>query len=181
MSELSLSYGSGDVEVDKRETLFKGYFRMDALTLRHRRFDGGWTVEMEIPFRSLRYEPGSEQTWGIQFRRIIRRLSEASYLTELPISAALGNSLVAGMWRISEAGTLNELEVPPRNFNLEIKPYGLGTVTTNRLAAPPIAAIKLNAIRFSPCHQTTWLLFFLRCRFFLRFLLHLHVSVSDVV
>jgi len=103
------------------------------------RFDGGWTVEMEIPFRSLRYEPGSEQTWGIQFRRIIRRLSEASYLTELPISAALGNSLVAGMWRISEAGTLKELEVPPRNFNLEIKPYGLGTVTTNRLAAPPIS------------------------------------------
>ncbi|MBT71595.1 MAG: hypothetical protein CMQ15_06080 [Gammaproteobacteria bacterium] len=102
------------------------------------RFDGGWTVEMEIPFRSLRYEPGEEQTWGIQFRRIIRRLNEASYLTELPISAALGNSLVAGMWRISEAGTLNELEVPPRNLNLEIKPYGLGTATTDRLATPPI-------------------------------------------
>ena len=33
------------------------------------RFDGGWTVEMEIPFRSLRYEPSSEQAWGIQFRR----------------------------------------------------------------------------------------------------------------
>ena len=103
------------------------------------RFDGGWTVEMEIPFRSLRYEPGEEQTWGIQFRRIIRRLNEASYLTELPISAALGNSLVAGMWRISEAGTLNELEVPPRKLNLEIKPYGLGTVTTDRLATPPIS------------------------------------------
>ena len=103
------------------------------------RFDGGWTVEMEIPFRSLRYEPGDEQTWGVQFRRIVRRLNEASYLTELPLSAALGNSLVAGMWRISEAGTLNELEVPPRNFNLEIKPYGLGTVTTNRLANPRIS------------------------------------------
>ncbi|MEC8950229.1 MAG: carbohydrate binding family 9 domain-containing protein, partial [Pseudomonadota bacterium] len=36
------------------------------------RFDGGWTVEMQIPFRSLRYEPGEEQTWGIQFRRVIR-------------------------------------------------------------------------------------------------------------
>jgi hypothetical protein len=103
------------------------------------RFDGGWTVEMEIPFRSLRYEPGEDQTWGIQFRRIVRRLNEATYLTELPISAALGNSLVAGMWRISEAGTLNELEVPPRNFNLEIKPYGLGTVTTNRLTNPRIS------------------------------------------
>ena len=104
------------------------------------RFDGGWTVEMRIPFRSLRYEPGAAQAWGVQFRRIIRRLNEASYFTELPISAALGNSLVAGMWRISEAGTLNELEVPPRNFNLEIKPYGLGTVTTNRLATPPVSS-----------------------------------------
>lgn len=102
------------------------------------RFDGGWTVEMQIPFRSLRYEPGEEQTWGVQFRRIIRRLNEASYFTELPISAALGNSLVAGMWRISEAGTLTDLEVPPRNFNLEIKPYGLGTVTTNRVSNPPV-------------------------------------------
>ena len=102
------------------------------------RFDGGWTVEMEIPFRSLRYEPGEEQLWGIQFRRIVRRLNEASYLTELPISAALGNSLVAGMWRISEAGNLEDLRVPPRNFNLEIKPYGLGTVTTNRQAMPMI-------------------------------------------
>lgn len=102
------------------------------------RFDGGWTVEMEIPFRSLRYEPGEEQLWGIQFRRIVRRLNEASYLTELPISAALGNSLVAGMWRISEAGNLENLQVPPRNFNLEVKPYGLGTVTTNRQSMPPI-------------------------------------------
>ena len=102
------------------------------------RFDGGWTVEMEIPFRSLRYDPGEEQTWGLQFRRIIRRLNEASYLTEIPISATLsGPPLVAGMWRISEAADLTELEVPPRNFNMEIKPYGLGTVTTNRLASPP--------------------------------------------
>lgn len=102
------------------------------------RFDGGWTVEMQIPFRSLRYEAGEEQTWGIQFRRIVRRLNEASYITDVPIAAALGNSLVAGMWRISEAGTLNELEVPPRNLNMEIKPYGLGTLSTNRLANPAI-------------------------------------------
>ncbi|MDA1369766.1 MAG: DUF5916 domain-containing protein [Proteobacteria bacterium] len=102
------------------------------------RFDGGWTVEMQIPFRSLRYEPGQEQTWGLQFRRIVRRLNEASYITEIPISAAQGNSLVAGMWRISEAATLENLEVPPRNFNLEIKPYGLGNVITNRVATPPL-------------------------------------------
>jgi len=104
------------------------------------RFDGGWTVEMQIPFRSLRYEPGAEQTWGIQLRRIIRRHNEASYFTALPISAARGNSIIAGLWRISEAGTLNELEVPARNFNLEIKPYGLGSVITNRQSQPPVSS-----------------------------------------
>ena len=103
------------------------------------RFDGGWTVEMEIPFRSLRYEPSSEQAWGIQFRRVQIRLNEATYITEIPISAAnIGPPMVAGMWRISEAATLTDLEVPPRNLNLEIKPYGLGTVTTNRTANPPV-------------------------------------------
>ncbi len=104
------------------------------------RFDGGWTVEMQIPFRSLRYEPGEDQTWGVQFRRIVRRLNESSYITEIPLSAAYvsGIPLVAGMWRVSDAATLNELQVPPRNFNLEIKPYGLGTVTTNRLATLPV-------------------------------------------
>jgi hypothetical protein len=103
------------------------------------RFDGGWTVEMQIPFRSLRYEREDVQTWGIQFRRIIRRLNEASYLTEIPISAA-GNSVIRGMWRISEAGNLENIEVPPNNFNLEIKPYGLGNVTTNRVSTPPISS-----------------------------------------
>ncbi len=105
------------------------------------RFDGGWTVEMEIPFRSLRYEPGEEQTWGIQLRRIIRRFNEASYMTAVPISAARGNSLVSGMWRVSEAGTLENLRVPARKFNLEIKPYGLGSVTTNREATPRISNV----------------------------------------
>lgn len=101
------------------------------------RFDGGWTVEMQIPFRSLRYEPGQAQTWGLQLRRIIRRRNEASYLTEVPIAAARGNSLVSGMWRISDAATLNDLQVPARKLNLEVKPYGLGGVTTNREARPP--------------------------------------------
>lgn len=105
------------------------------------RFDGGWTVEMEIPFRSLRYEPGEEQAWGIQLRRIIRRFNEASYMTAVPISAARGNSLVSGMWRVSEAGTLENLRVPARKFNLEIKPYGLGSVTTNREATPRISNV----------------------------------------
>jgi hypothetical protein len=47
------------------------------------RFDGGWAVEMEIPFKSLRYAPG-EQVWGINVRRSVHWKNEMSYLNEVP-------------------------------------------------------------------------------------------------
>ncbi|TDI22642.1 MAG: hypothetical protein E2P06_12110 [Acidobacteria bacterium] len=101
------------------------------------RFDGGWTVEIEIPFKSLRYRPTSTQVWGIQLRRIIRRRTEASYLTPLPISAARGNSVIAGLWRVSQAGSLVGIEVPSGSRKIEIKPYGIGGMTTDSTADPP--------------------------------------------
>ena len=42
--------------------------------LRTGRFEGSWTVEMEIPFKSLRYRPGPAQVWGILLRRALRRM-----------------------------------------------------------------------------------------------------------
>jgi hypothetical protein len=33
------------------------------------RFEGGWTFEAAIPFKSLRYRPGREQIWGFQVQR----------------------------------------------------------------------------------------------------------------
>ena len=105
--------------------------------MRTGRFDGGWTVEIEIPFKSLRYQPGETQVWGIQLRRIVRRRNEAAYLTALPISAARGNSVIAGLWRVSGAATLVGLEVPPLNIDAEIKPYGITGLRTDVNASPP--------------------------------------------
>ena len=106
--------------------------------MRTGRFEGGWTVEIEIPFKSLRYQPGETQVWGIQLRRIVRRRNEAAYLTALPISAARGNSVIAGLWRVSEAATLVGLEVPPLSIDAEIKPYGIAGLRTDLDASPPI-------------------------------------------
>jgi len=106
--------------------------------MRTGRFEGGWTVEIEIPFKSLRYQPGATQVWGIQLRRIVRRRNEAAYLTALPISAARGNSVIAGLWRVSEAATLVGLEVPPLSIDIAIKPYGIAGLTTDANASPPI-------------------------------------------
>ena len=55
-------------------------------SVRTGRFDGGWTAEMAIPFKSLRYLSGEGQTWGIQMRRSIRRRNEFVHLTFVPAS-----------------------------------------------------------------------------------------------
>lgn len=100
--------------------------------VRTRRFEGGWTVEMQIPFKSLRYRPGSSQVWGIQLRRTIRERNEWSFATAVPLS--IGTN---GLVRISTTPTLVGLEVPAGSKNLEWKPYATSRVTTDRAAVPP--------------------------------------------
>jgi len=100
------------------------------------RFDGGWTAEMEIPFKSLRYRSGSPQVWGVQLRRAIRRKNEWVYLTRLPISSG-GGSGSGGVFRVSAAGTLVGIEPPTASRNIEIKPYAIGGLTTDVNASPP--------------------------------------------
>ncbi len=95
------------------------------------RFENGWTVEMAIPFKSLRYGAAGPQVWGINFRRIVRSKNEFSYLTQIP--AAFGGR---GVTQISFAGTLVGLETPPKSNNLEIKPYVAGEAITDREADP---------------------------------------------
>ena len=99
------------------------------------RFDGGWTIEMAVPFTSLRFRPGSEQVWGIQLRRTVLRKNEWSYLTAIPISAA-GFGGRGGVFRVSAAGTRVGIEVPERTRRLEVKPYAIGGVTTVLEAEP---------------------------------------------
>ncbi len=100
--------------------------------LRTGRFDQGWTVEMVIPFRSLRYPAPGPQHWGVQFRRIVRGVNEFSYLTPMP--AAFTQRAIA---RVSQAATLVGLEAPPAALNLELKPYTLGKVETDLGAVEP--------------------------------------------
>ena len=97
------------------------------------RFDGGWTLEMKFPFKSLRYTSGTDQVWGIQFRRSIRRKNEWAYWTPVPRNMAGPQALN----RVSVFGTVVGLDLPPASRNLELKPYALGKMTTDRLTTPP--------------------------------------------
>ncbi|HUE87025.1 MAG TPA: DUF5916 domain-containing protein [Vicinamibacterales bacterium] len=97
-------------------------------------FDGGWTVEMAIPFKTLRYRSGPDQMWGIQLRRSIRHKNEWTYLNPVPQNLAGPQALN----RISSAGTLVGLDLPPASRNIELKPYAISRLTTDRSVAPPI-------------------------------------------
>ena len=99
------------------------------------RFEGGWIVEMAIPFKSLRYRSGPDQVWGFQMRRSVRRKNEWTYLTPVP-------QILAGPQafnRISSGGTLVGLDLPAAGKNLEIKPYAIASVTSDRVRTPPVS------------------------------------------
>ena len=101
------------------------------------RFDGGWTLEMEIPFKTLRYRSEPPHVWGIQLRRSIRRKNEWVYLTRLPISMG-GGTGARGMFRISAAASLVGLEPPPASRAIEVKPYAIASLVTDRTASPAV-------------------------------------------
>jgi hypothetical protein len=98
------------------------------------RFEGGWSAEFAIPFKSLRYRPGRAQIWGFNVERFTKWKNEISFLTRLPV--AMGNR---AFLQISAAATLVGIEVPPLSMNLEIKPYATTNLTSDITATPPLS------------------------------------------
>ena len=98
------------------------------------RFEGGYTLEMIIPFKSLRYRSAGAQAWGINVRRVTRSKNEVSNLTHVPVE--YGNN---GVSQMAMAATLVGVETPAQSMNLEFKPYLASSLTTDRTAAVPFS------------------------------------------
>ena len=60
-------------EEEKREFFFVIFSWIG----RVRRSDIGWTAEIELPFRTLNFDPDGT-SWGINFQRTVRRTNEES-------------------------------------------------------------------------------------------------------
>ena len=101
---------------------------------RNRRDAEGWTVEMAIPFRSLRYRGSGPQVWGINIRRNDALEERALYLS--PVPRQFG---ARGILRLSRAATLVGLEAPPGGLNLDLKLYAVGAATADRAVDPTFA------------------------------------------
>jgi hypothetical protein len=90
-----------------------------AWQVRARISDIGWSAEFAIPFRTLRYPGGTEQVWGVNFQRNIRRRNERSFWAPIPRQFTIT--------RVSLAGTVELTRVPVFR-NLKLIPYVLGNV-----------------------------------------------------
>ena len=91
------------------------------------RFEGGWVVEVQIPFKSLRYGAGEDQVWGFNALRTNRWKTELSFLTLT--SVARGQQ---GIEQTSLAARLEGIKAPSGAKNLELKPYVISNTTANR-------------------------------------------------
>ena len=105
--------------------------------VRTQRVDEGWTAEMAIPFESLRYAPGREQVWGINVLRVVRSKNEFSLLSPVPRSFNQN-----GIFRLASGATLVGLEAPSASHDLEVRPYAISTLRTDR---PTGISRELNA------------------------------------
>ncbi len=89
--------------------------------VRTRRTDQGWTGEVVIPFKSLRFPKFTGHNWGINFNRKLRYRNEMAYWSPIPRPY--------GISRVSLAGELEGLDAPAQGRNLKVTPYILGRAT----------------------------------------------------
>ena len=82
--------------------------------------EGGWSAEFEIPFTSLRYPSGEEQSWGVNLARVIRRNNEFAYWSPVPKQLS--------MYRLDLAGVIDGFRPPKQGRNLKFMPYALGSL-----------------------------------------------------
>src|SRR5688572_101920 len=114
-----------EVNVDSWNTVWE---------VRSGRYDWGWGFEMAVPFKSIRYPGSGPQVWGINLRRVIKSKNELVYLTPMPRSFGAN-----AIYHMGSAATLVGIETPAQSMNLELKPYGVSSLTTDRTAASPFS------------------------------------------
>lgn len=82
-----------------------------------RRTDDGWTAEVRVPFKTLRFKPG-QATWGFNVERQIKRKQEQDRWASPRQDVWITN--------LAEAGLLTGLEGLHQGKGWELRPYASG-------------------------------------------------------
>ncbi|MFQ5602286.1 MAG: carbohydrate binding family 9 domain-containing protein [bacterium] len=95
----------------------------------------GWTAEVAIPFKTLRFDKKNTQTWGINFGRYIPRKREQAYWSPITRDDDFDDS---GKFKASKFGVLNGLKNIKQDQHVQIKPYSIGGVEKNYDKGTPV-------------------------------------------
>lgn len=81
--------------------------------------DEGWTLEVAIPFTTIRFSDAVAPEMGIAIRRAIRRKNEEVYWPHIP------QQFRGGMTNVSQYATLTGLQDLRKGRYMELKPFGI--------------------------------------------------------
>jgi hypothetical protein len=84
--------------------------------------DEGWTAEIEIPFKTLRFRP-EQAVWGFNIERQIKRRQELDRWTAARQNIWIGN--------LAEAGRLEGLDGLVQGQGLDVRPYVSGSADSD--------------------------------------------------
>jgi len=89
------------------------------------RADGGWTVELRIPFKTMRFPQTEEQDWAMNVFRLIRRKNEFTYWSPQPRQFS--------NYKISFGGRLTGIRGVQPGRNIQLKPFFTGASSNRAL------------------------------------------------
>ena len=98
----------------------------------------GWTAEIVIPFRVLRFSGERDQRWGINFERIIRRKNEAAYWA--------GWDRNYSFYHVSQAGHLSGLSDVRQAERIRVRPYVVSGVEQLDAVSTPAGASAVREV-----------------------------------
>ena len=91
--------------------------------------DEGWSMEVSIPFRQLRFPKGDELEFGLMISRAISRKNERVVWPAIGLEYGQGYGVIPA---VSQYGTLKGLKNIRRGKNIEFKPYVITSVQETR-------------------------------------------------
>ncbi|MDP2322071.1 MAG: DUF5916 domain-containing protein [Acidobacteriota bacterium] len=100
--------------------------------------DTGWSVEIAIPFKILRFTGAAAQTWGLNFERVIKRRNEMAYWSGWSRNYAFQN--------VSQAGHLAGLADIKQAERLRLRPYFLGGAESLDAVTTPAGTRRITEI-----------------------------------
>ncbi len=112
----------------------------------------GWTVEIAIPFKILRFSGDEEQAWGLNLERVIKRKNEL-------VSWAAWNRNFA-FTHVSQAGHLTGLKDIRQAERLRIRPYVVAGAEKLGATSPPrtaraLAEVGIDDLKFAVSSNLT--------------------------